>query len=205
MSFSKTLVKGTGKVHEYLESSAPGAPKERRSLSKGLRVSCATLRDLLIDPTFTAFLAHAESPKTLADGIGRLEEYSADAERMRVFLEAERELFQRAGLPVSVTNDLISKCEDIIVHRRFRERVQIGFILAELRTYICDRSDTFDSTRRRGVLEGTVAVLSGLTLASLNGGLLALTLGLSGAASAASIGLGTIVAAEGVGEVKKHL
>src|SRR6266550_4335282 len=204
MSFTKTLVKGTGKVHECLESSAPGAPKERRSLSKGLRVSCATLRDLLIAPEFTAYLAYADGVKTLADRVERLKQYAANVEGMRVFLEAERELLQRAGLPVSITNDLISKCEGIIVHARFRERAQIGAILAELRTYVCERSDTFDSTRRRGVLEGTVAVLGGLTLASLNGGILAATLGLSGAASAASMALGGFVAAEGYGEVKRH-
>jgi len=203
MTFSKTLLRGTRKVHECLANSANGAPRQSRWLAAGFRESCTALGDLVIDPEFRLFLRHTSAPMAIKEAMVALDEYRKNQEDLDIFLNAERELFQRAGLPLSASDHLVNRCRSVIVAGRYDERIELAYSLAELQNYVCQKADQLETGLRRGILGGLLNVFGGLTVAVLNGGLLAATVGLSGAASAASVLVGGVIAADGYTTVRK--
>jgi hypothetical protein len=112
--------------------------------------------------------------------------------------------FHRAGIPASASDHLIARCREVIIDGRFQDRLEIFDCLAELQRYVCDKSVQIDADRRRGSLGGFQDVFGGLTIMALNGGLLATSVGLGGAAAAGSGGVSGVVAAEGYGAVRRY-
>jgi hypothetical protein len=203
MSFAHRLLHASRSVHEYLEDCAPGAPRESRSILAGLRESCLTLGDLVIDPELASFLRSRVGPLSIDDAQRVLAAYQENRQAMTDFLAAERELFIRAGLPVSATEHLLDKLRDVIKEPRAYEAGEMVEGLAQLKSYVCERVDRTQVSRNRAILGGLRDLLSGLTIATLNGGLLAATVGITGAAAAASVTAGGLVAADGYTTVRK--
>jgi hypothetical protein len=203
VSFAKTLLQRTTRVYEALERSSLGAPRERYWIRKGLSESCAALTDLLTDPEFKAFIEDERRRVAIEEGRALLAEYSKNRDALNQFLLAERDLFGRAGMPASLTEHLLRRCHDLIASPP-RERTEISTALGDLQNLVCTQSDSLDQARRRGVVGGMFGVLGGLSIVALNGGLLAATVGLSGAQCAASGALGSLVAGEGYNTVRRH-
>lgn len=203
MSFTRTLLEATNRVHECREHSAPGAPKESRWIVAGLRNSCTTLGDLLVDPELLRYLRSQDDPHTLEDARRLLAEYRESGTALARFLAAERDLFARAGLPVSATEHLLKRIQDVITEPRSYDRDEIVNGLTALKGYVCDRTSRTELDRDRAVLGGLRDFFGGLAVATLNGGLLAASVGLSGAASAASVVVGGMVAADGYTTIRK--
>jgi hypothetical protein len=133
-----------------------------------------------------------------------LKECQHNRERLEGFLAAERDLLTRAGLPTSVVNGLIEKCRTVMVELRYQGGPpEFGDALGDLQRSVCDRATRAEAGRRRGILSGMGEVFGGLSIAALNGGLLAISLGLSGAASATSMAVGSAVAGDGYVSVRK--
>ena len=110
------------------------------------------------------------------------------------------------GVPFTVADNLLQRCRSVVVQLRYDNPPRdLGSLLGELQTFVCVRSGQVDADRRRGVLGGMGEVLGGLTGAALNGALLAATVGLSGAASAASMMVGGVVAADGLTTIRQLL
>ena len=169
-----------------------------------MRVSCEALGDLVIDPELVRFVQGHDRVYRLEEGVALLDELRENRDRMEEFLEAETELFKEAGLPVSATKHLIKRCREVIVEGRYKDHADIVHELVSLRRYVCDKADLLEAGRRREVLQGMRNVVGGLATASLNGGLLATTVGITGALSAASIVVGGVVSADGVKTIKGH-
>ena len=203
MSFANSLLRATKAVHECLENSAAGAPREARWIVAGLRESCTALGDLLIDPDLLRYFRSRDEVVDLNEGRRRIAEMRDNREALEQFLSAERELCSRAGLPVSATEHLIQRIRVVILEKR---EANIGAVveeLASLRDYVCSGFDRSATRRSHALLAGMRDVFGGLTIATLNGGLLAVSVGISGALSAASIAAGGAVAADGYGSVRK--
>jgi hypothetical protein len=79
-----------------------GGLQDSGCLARGFGESCTTLGDLLIDPEFSRFIRDLRDPGfEKPQAINEIGYVASDARSMEAFLEAERELFTRAGLPVS--------------------------------------------------------------------------------------------------------
>jgi hypothetical protein len=206
MSYGKELIRATITVNKCLENSAPSAPRESKWLARGLRTSCDTIGDLLVDVEFAGFLRFARGQETLRTSSEMLKECQHNRERLERFLASERDLLTRAGLPTSVVDGLIEKCRTVMVELRYKDGPpEFGDALGELQRYVCDRARQAEAGRRRGILGGMGDLFGGLTVATLNGGLLAASLGLTGAASAASIAVGSFIAGDGYLSVMEYL
>lgn len=203
MSFAKKLIRATKSVNECLENSAPDAPRESKWLARGLKVSCETIRELLIDTEFRRLLDGRPRGDDRTAAVAYLRECEKSADRLEEFLAAEHELFIRAGVPATLADTLIQRCRGVVVQLRYENvPLNLGSTLTELRSFVCERSGRIGADRRRRVLGGMSEILLGITGASLNGGLLAATVGLSGAASAASMMVGGVVAADGFSTIR---
>ncbi|MCU0647988.1 MAG: hypothetical protein MUF00_08335, partial [Gemmatimonadaceae bacterium] len=75
--------------------------------------------------------------------------------------------------------------------------------LMSLKDYVCDRFDRSETSRNRAILTGMRDLFGGLTAAALNGGLLAASVGITGAASAVSVAAGSAIAADGYTAVRR--
>lgn len=123
---------------------------------------------------------------------------------MERFLEAEEDLFSRAGLPASIAHHFMQLCRSVIVERQYRERVEVENVIADLQRYVCETAELLEIAKRRGVLNGMVDVFSGLTIAAVNGGLLAPTSGLSGGFLTASMTAGSAIVSKGYDTVVRY-
>jgi hypothetical protein len=202
MSFAKTAVSGTKRVYKALESSATGAPREGHWIARGLRDSCEVFGDLLIDPSFLAFLSTKRRVLRHAAALEMLADYRTNREALDEFLAAERDLFIRAGLPESLSVQLVDRVRNVIQNPP-SESVEISRGLEELRQYACGQADRIETGRHRGLLGGMFGAISGISIVALNGGLLAATGGMSGAQCGASSAAGGLVFGEGVNVVRR--
>src|SRR4051812_8433110 len=107
MAFASITVKATIDIHQCLEYSPPGAPTASHWVTRGLRVSCEALGDLVIEPELVRFIRDQDRVYLLDEGVELLSTMRESQNRMAEFLITEVELFNRAGLPVSATEHLI--------------------------------------------------------------------------------------------------
>lgn len=124
-------------------------------------------------------------------------------DEFEAFLRAERELLVRAGLPDGEVEELVEKCRTVVLERQYNDRKEVGEVLTELRDYVCVAGPRLDGRRRSGVLAGARDAFAGTLITVLNGGLLAQTVGISGAAAAGSMVIGGTVASNGLAEIKR--
>ena len=146
-----------------MEQCPAGAPRQSRWITIGLRESCTTLGDLLIDPELLRFIRSQGETLTLDEGRHVLAMYAGNRDALDRFLRAEHELFVRAGLPSSATDHLIQKIRDVISQPAFHDRVEIADALGPLRDYVCDSASRYDVDRGRTILGGVRDVLGGVT------------------------------------------
>jgi hypothetical protein len=203
LSFAKTLLRGTKKVHESIENSSPRAPRESRWLTAGFRESCSVLGDLLIDPEFMRFVRSRRQTLTLEEGRVALADYARNRKALHLFLSAEGDLFAQAGLPTSIAEHLLRRCFEVTLQPPPVDRAEIADVFGDLRMYLCEKATLLEASRRRGVLSGVRDVFGGLLVAALNGGLLAATVGMSGAQCAVSVVIGGMIAADGYSSVRR--
>jgi hypothetical protein len=169
-----------------------------------MRASCEAVGDFVIDPELVRFVRDQDRVYKLEEGVALLNELRENRDRIEEFLAAETELFNQVGLPVSATTHLIQRCREVVVDGRYKDRSDITQELVSLRHYVCAKADLLEAGCRRGVLRGMRDVVGGIATASLNGGLLAATVGIFGALSAASMVVGGVVAADGYATIKGY-